>query len=229
MRRVTLPKDSLRGGILTSGAFLVVTSNPDRTSPVKRGLFILDNIVGSPPPPPPANVPLLEDSEKEFADHEPSLREVLQVHRGKPLCSACHSRMDPLGLGFENFNAMGMWREKDRGQPIESKGQLISGETFENVSDLKRILLDNYREDFYRCVTEKLMTYALGRGLTYADVHSVDRIVERLDEEGGRMSTLLAGIVDSAEFQRRRSVAAAAPATAAASTEAGTDESDKQP
>jgi hypothetical protein len=246
MRRVTLPKDSLRGGILTTGAFLVVTSNPDRTSPVKRGLFILDNLVGSPPPPPPGNVPLLEDSEKEFADHEPSLREVLEVHRGKPLCSSCHSRMDPLGLGFENFNAMGMWREKDRGQPIESKGKLISGETFENVSDLKRILLDNYREDFYRCVSEKLMTYALGRGLTYADVHSVDRIVERLDEEGGRMSTLLTGIVDSAEFQRRRNGSeaatqaaattseAAVATTAAASPEsgsgeAGTEEPGKQP
>jgi len=176
----------------------------------------------------------LEDSEKEFTDHEPSVREVLEVHRGKPLCSSCHSRMDPLGLGFENFNAMGMWREKDRGQPIESKGKLISGETFENVSDLKRILLDNYREDFYRCVTEKLMTYALGRGLTYADVHSVDRIVERLDEEGGRMSTLLHGIVDSAAFQRRRNVtegasATGSTATEAASTETGTEESGKQP
>jgi hypothetical protein len=134
--------------------------------------------------------------------------------------------MDPLGLGFENFNAMGMWREKDRGQPIESKGQLISGQTFDNVRDLKRILLDNYREDFYRCVTEKLMTYALGRGLTYADVHSVDRIVERLDEEDGRMSTLLAGIIDSAEFQRRRNVTETAPAASseAASTEAGASE-----
>jgi hypothetical protein len=170
----------------------------------------------------------LEDSEKDFTDHEPSLREVLEVHRGKPLCSACHSRMDPLGLGFENFNAMGMWREKDRGQPIESKGKLISGETFENVSDLKRILMDNYREDFYRCVTEKLMTYALGRGLTYADVHSVDRIVERLDEEGGRMPALLTGIIDSAEFQRRRNVTetASAPAstTEAASPEAAASE-----
>lgn len=207
MRRVELPKDSVRGGILTTGAFLVVTSNPDRTSPVKRGLFILDNIIGCPPPPPPGNVPQLEDSEKDFKDHEPTLREVLEVHRKAALCSSCHSRLDPLGLGFEHFNALGMWREKERGQPIESKGLLSTGESFENVHDLKHILLDQYRQDFYRCFTEKVFTYALGRGLTYDDVHSVDQIVDHLEQENGKISAVLNGIVDSAEFQKRRNQA----------------------
>ena len=111
MRKVELPADSPRGGVLTQGTVLAVTSNPTRTSPVKRGLFILENIVGSPPPPPPDAVPALEDSEKAFKDREPTLREVLEIHRRDALCSSCHSRMDPLGLALENFNAMGMWRE----------------------------------------------------------------------------------------------------------------------
>ena len=204
MRRVDLPNDSPRGGVLTMGAVLVVTSNPDRTSPVKRGLFILDNILGCPPPPPPGNVPLLEDSEKGFKDHQPTMREILEVHRSQPLCSSCHARMDPIGLGFENFNALGRWREKERGQPIETTGQLLTGEKFEDVKQLKDILLNQYREDFYRCLTEKLLTYALGRGLDYDDVDAVDQIVDRLQRENGRFSALLTGIVDSPQFEKRR-------------------------
>lgn len=204
MRRVELPEDSHRGGILTQGTVLAVTSNPTRTSPVKRGLFILDNILGTPPPPPPPDIPPLEESEKEFGDREPTLREVLEVHRGKPLCASCHSRMDPLGLALENFNAMGMWRDKERGQAIDSAGQLISGETFHNVDELKKILVNDRREDFYRCLTEKLLTYALGRGLEYYDTQTVDLIVERLEKEDGRFSALLTGIIESAPFQKRR-------------------------
>jgi hypothetical protein len=204
MRRVTLPKDSPRGGVLTHGAILTVTSNPTRTSPVKRGLFILDNLLGTPPPPPPANVPDLEESEREFKDHEPTLREVLALHRGKPLCSSCHNRMDPLGLALENFNALGMWREKERGQPIESAGKLITGESFQDIRGLKGLLANERRLDFYRCLTEKLLTYALGRGLEDYDTHTVDAIVERLDQEQGRSSALLLGIIESAPFQKRR-------------------------
>jgi hypothetical protein len=209
MRRVELPTDSPRGGVLTTGAVLVVTSNPDRTSPVKRGLFILDNILGSPPPPPPGNVPILEDSEKGFKDHQPTMREVLELHRSQPLCSSCHTRMDPLGLGLENFNALGRWREKERGQPIDTTGELLTGEKFENVQELKDILLNKYREDYYRCLTEKLLTYALGRGLTYDDVDAVDQIVNRLQQENGQFSALLTGIVNSPQFQKRRNPAMA--------------------
>lgn len=203
-RRVTLPAEDPRGGVLTHGAVLIVTSNPTRTSPVKRGLFILDNILGTPPPPPPADIPLLEDSEKEFKDKTPTLRETLAVHRGKPLCSSCHNRMDPLGLALENFNALGMWRDKERGQPIDASGKLITGEPFQDIREVRRVLATTHRLEFYRCLTEKLLTYALGRGLETYDVETVDRIVGRLDQQNGRFSALLLGIVESAPFQKRR-------------------------
>jgi hypothetical protein len=182
----------------------VVTSNPTRTSPVKRGQFILDNVLGMPSPPPPADVPALEDSEKGIKDHEPTMREALAIHREKPLCSSCHSRMDPLGLSLENFNAMGMWREKERGQAVDASGQLITGETFANARELKKILKEKHLREFYRCLTEKVMIYALGRGLEYYDVESVDRIVANLEKNDGRFSALLMGVVDSTPFQERR-------------------------
>ena len=144
MRRVTLPAESPRGGVLTHGSVLVVTSNPDRTSPVKRGLFVLDNFLGTPAPPPPANVPALEASEKDFGDHQPTLREAMELHREKPLCAGCHERMDPIGLAFEKFNAMGMWRETERKQPIDTAGQLITGETFHGVRELKSQIRRRY-------------------------------------------------------------------------------------
>jgi hypothetical protein len=204
LRRVQLPAGSPRGGLLTQGTILAVTSNPTRTSPVKRGLFILENFLGFPPPPPPPDVPALEDAAKDVKDHVPSLRETLEIHRSKALCSSCHSRMDPLGLAFENFNAMGLWREKERDQAIDSSGKLITGEPFSGVTELKHLLATERRSDFYRCVTEKLFTYALGRGLQNLDEHAVDDIVRRLEAEGGRPSALLLGIVESPQFLRRR-------------------------
>jgi hypothetical protein len=204
MRRVTLPPDSPRGGVLTMGSVLAVTSNPTRTSPVKRGLFILDNILGLPPAPPPPDIPPLEDAAKDFKGREPTLRETLELHRDKPLCSSCHNRMDPLGLAMENFNAMGMWREKERDQPVEVSGTLLTGENFSNVQELKRILADNHRHQFYECLTEKLLTYAIGRGLEYSDVETVDQIVEKLEKNDGRFSSLLMGVIESSPFQKRR-------------------------
>jgi hypothetical protein len=204
MRRVALPPDSPRGGILTHGSVLVVTSNPTRTSPVKRGVFILDHILGTPPPPPPEEVPQLEDAEKEFTDREPTLREALELHRNHALCKSCHDRMDPLGLALENFNALGMWRDTERGLPIDAAGKLVTGESFSEVRELKRILTTERRFDFYRSLTEKLLIYALGRGLEYYDVQVVDEIVERLENQEGRFSALLSGVIDSAPFQKRR-------------------------
>jgi hypothetical protein len=207
MRKVTLPEGSPRGGVLTQGSALLVTSNPDRTSPVKRGLFVLANFLGTPPPPPPANVPALEASESEFHGKEPALRDVLKVHRENPLCSSCHNRMDPIGLAFENFNGIGLWRDSERKQPIEAQGSLITGETFNSVSELKRILVTTHREDFYRTLTAKLLTYAIGRGPEYYDVETIDRIVKRLDDNDGRFSALLMGVIESAPFQRMRTQA----------------------
>ena len=205
MRLVKLPADSPRGGVLTMGSTLAVTSNPTRTSPVKRGLFILDNILGTPTPPPPPDVAALDESGKDASGRELSFREALALHRAKPLCASCHNRMDPLGLAFENFNAMGLWREQERGQPIPSvAGQLISGERFADVRALKHILATERRDDFYRCLTEKMLTYALGRGPEPCDVPAIDAIVERLQRENGRLTAVVIGIIESAPFQKRR-------------------------
>jgi len=204
LRKVTLPPDSPRGGVLTMGGILAVTSNPTRTSPVKRGLFILDNILGTPSPPPPPNIPPLENSESAVAGHPPTLREALSIHRTQPMCASCHDRLDPPGLALENFNAIGMWRDRDQGQPIETSGELATGETFHNVRELKQILVTRHRVDFYRCLSEKMLTYALGRGLEYYDVETVDQITARLQKNGGRFSALVAGVIESAPFQKSR-------------------------
>ena len=213
MRRIDLPKDSPRGGVLTQGTMLVVTSNPTRTSPVKRGLFVLDNILGTPAPPPPKAVPPLEASAESVTDHPPSLREALDIHRKDPICAGCHARMDPLGLALENFNAIGIWRDTEHDRPIDTAGKLLTGEQFQNIRDLKKVLQDEHKLDFYRCLTEKLLTYSTGRGLEYYDEPTVDAIVRRLDAEDGRFSVLLRGVVLSAPFQQQRSTTDANAAT----------------
>ena len=205
MRKVTLPKGSPRGGVLTHASVLMVTSNPTRTSPVNRGLFVLDNFLGAPSPPPPADleIPNLDEAVKETKG-ELSMRELMAKHRSMAICASCHSRFDPLGLGLENFNALGMYREKEHGRPIDAAGSLITGEEFKSVGELKQILKGSRRRDFYRCLTEKFLTYALGRGPEYNDVESIDRIVDRLEREDGRFSALLMGVIEAAPFQKRR-------------------------
>jgi hypothetical protein len=204
MRLVKLAPDSPRGGILTEGTVLAVTSNPTRTSPVKRGVFILDNILGIPPLPPPPNIPPLEDAVKGLTNRAPTLRETLAVHRENPLCASCHDQMDPFGLALENFNAMGMWRTQEFGQPIDVSGKLVTGESFADVRELKQILVKNHAEEFYRTLTQKMLTYALGRGLDYYDTETVDQIVARIEKSGGKPSALIAGIIESAPFQKSR-------------------------
>ena len=204
MRRVQLPAGSPRGGILTQGTMLAVTSNPTRTSPVKRGVFILNAILGTPPAPPPPNIPALEDAASPDKIMRMTLRENLSLHAKNPMCHSCHSRMDPLGLALENFNAMGAWRDAEMKHPVEPAGTLITGESFADVRELKHILATKHRRDYYYCVTEKLLTYALGRGLDYRDTDTVDRLVAQLEAANGRPSALLNGIVNSVPFQQRR-------------------------
>jgi hypothetical protein len=156
------------------------------------------------PPPPPADIPPLEDAAKKLKGKVPTLRESLAVHRASAACASCHNRMDPLGLAFENFNALGRWRDKERGQPIDAAGKLVTGESFTGVKELKRILVTEHRRDFYRCLSEKLLTYALGRGLEYHDTMTVDQLVDRLDSENGRPMVLIKGIIESTPFQRSR-------------------------
>ncbi|MCP5558523.1 MAG: DUF1592 domain-containing protein [Verrucomicrobiaceae bacterium] len=203
MQKVALPKDSHRGGILTHGSLLVVTSNPTRTSPVKRGLFVLENLLGTPAPPAPPNVPTLEDQKKK-QKKDITMREMMEIHREKPLCASCHARMDPLGLALENFNAVGMFRADENGSPIQTGGQLITGEKFNTIAELNQIFATSRRTDFYRCLTSKLLTYATGRGMEYYDAPTIDHIVADLEQSGGRLRTLIRGVVHSAPFQKRR-------------------------
>lgn len=188
-----------RGGLLTQASILTLTSNPTRTSAVKRGKWVLENILGAPPPPPPPNVPELSEVKLKG-----SLRQRLEQHRDNPMCASCHASMDPLGFGFENFDAVGAWREKDDGFPVEPAGKLQSGESFQTPAELRRILVRTKRPEFLRCLTGKMLTYALGRGLNYQDRCTVDQIVERLEREQDHFSALILGIVESVPFRFQR-------------------------
>ncbi|MEM0970490.1 MAG: DUF1592 domain-containing protein, partial [Verrucomicrobiota bacterium] len=205
MRKVNLPADSHRGGLLTQGSVLYVTSNPTRTSPVKRGLFVLENFLGTPAPPAPEEVPSLEEQMEENSHHARTMRELMVAHREDPLCASCHRRMDPIGLALENFNALGLWRDEEQGKRIDASGQLITGETFQNIDDLTKILAQSpsRRNDFYRCLTEKTLTYALGRGMEYYDATVIRSIAQQLQTKPG-MREFLYAIITSAPFQKRR-------------------------
>jgi mono/diheme cytochrome c family protein len=199
-RRVTLPKGSPRGGLLTQASLLTVTSNPTRTSPVKRGKWILEQILGTPPPPPPPDVPELSDAKNAVLSG--SLRQRMEQHRADPNCATCHQRMDPLGFGFENFNAVGAWRDKDGDFPIDPSGVLPSGQRFQGPVELKTVLKQK-RQEFVRCLAEKMMTYALGRGMEIHDRCAIDQIVEAVERGDFRSSRLIVTIVQSDEFRMR--------------------------
>jgi hypothetical protein len=218
MRLVTLPENSPRGGVITQAGPLLVTSNANRTSPVKRGVYVLENFLGLQPHDPPPNVPALDDAAAGKDGKELSFRETLERHRADPLCASCHKLMDPIGLALENFNAIGTFRKQEFGEPIDASGTLVTGEEFKDANDLKQILMTSHRENFYRCLTEKVLTYALGREVGYYDTETVDQIVARLEAENGRFSVLLRGVIDSAAFQKRRSITP--PATAVSSAAA---------
>ncbi len=199
-QRVAL-QNSARGGILTQASVLTVTSNPSRTSPVKRGRWVLEQILGSPPPPPPPNVPELE--EEHDAITGTTLRERLEQHRDDPACANCHAKMDPIGFAMENYNAIGRYRTKDGEQDIDTAGQLPDGTSFEGFSDLKHIL-KNRKKQFAQCLTEKMLTYAIGRGLEYYDRPTIERIVTELETKDYRISVLITEIVKSDPFRLRR-------------------------
>ena len=200
-RRVKLPAN--RGGILTQASILTLTSNATRTSPVKRGKWVLDEILNTPPPPPPPNVPELSE-EKQLTG---SLRQVMEMHRANALCASCHQRMDPIGFAFENYNAIGAWRDKDGKFPIDPSGVLPDGRSFQGPGELKAILKSK-KDLFSRCLAEKMLTYALGRGLEYYDRLAVDKIVGALQENNYRFSTLLLEVVKSEPFQMRTALGA---------------------
>ena len=200
MQRVSL-NDANRGGVLSMAGVLTLTSYPLRTSPVLRGRWVLDEILGTPPPPPPPLVPSLppDDKPKEGL----TMRQQLEKHRSKAECAACHQRMDPLGFGFENFDAIGRWRTELGGEPVDSTGVLTTGETFQGPAELKKILLTK-KETFARNMTDRMLAYALGRGLEFHDRPAVKQVMTALAREDYRGSTLILEIAKSFPFQYRR-------------------------
>ena len=200
-QRVSL-RGNRRGGLLTQAGILTVTSNPTRTSPVKRGKWVLENLLGTPPPPPPPNVPELKEGQEAVLRR--TLRQRMEQHRVDPNCAACHARMDPIGFGLENYDAIGAWRAKDGEFPIDASGKLVSGESFKGAAEFKRILLKQKRDEFVRCLTEKMLTYALGRGLEYYDQCAVDQITKNLAKNRYKLSSLVVEVIKSAPFQMRR-------------------------
>jgi hypothetical protein len=201
-RRVAVADDA-RKGLLGKGAILLVTSHAGRTSPVVRGKWILDNLLGTPPPPPPPDVPALEEKSATSEPH--SVRERLERHRASPACAGCHKLMDPLGLALENFDAVGAWRVDDEGSPIDASGQLVDGTPVDGVVTLRQAIL-RQPEMFVRTLTSKLLVYGLGRGLTYHDMPVVRGIVRDAARSGDRFSSLILGVVHSRPFLMRGSV-----------------------
>jgi hypothetical protein len=197
-RRVTL-QDDARRGLLGKGAILMVTSRADRTAPVLRGKWILENVLGTPPPPPLPNVPPLVAS-SEAAPR--TLRERMEQHRASPTCAGCHKVLDPLGFALENFDGVGAWRTREAGLPIDASGLLADGTKVDGVVALRNALVAR-ADIFVQTLTEKLMIYALGRGLKAYDMPAVRDIVRQTEKQDHRFSALIMGVVTATPFQMR--------------------------
>lgn len=198
-RRVDLT-GTPRGGVLTHASVLTVTSYPTRTSPVLRGKWVLDNLLGEPPPPPPPDIPAIEEG---VSGTLVSLREQLERHRSDTACASCHARMDPLGFALEHFDAIGRWREKEGELEIDASAALPTGQAFEGAHGLRTVLA-RQGDAFAKALAEKMMTYALGRGLGPADGPAITAVTDRMRKNEHRFSSLVLGIVESLPFQRRR-------------------------
>ena len=196
-RRVSL-EGTKRGGLLTHASVLTVTSNPTRTSPVKRGKWVLENLLNIPPPPAPADVPELEKSKLVG-----TLRERMEQHRSNPACAVCHNMMDPIGFAMENFDAVGLWRLRDGRDKIDPTGELPDGTRFSGHEELTKILSTTRREQFVRCLAEKMLIYALGRGTEYYDKCAIDKIVSDIRGQDYRFAYMIAAIIQSDPFQKQ--------------------------
>lgn len=224
-RRVDLTDVPHRGGFLGMASVLAVSSHPYRTSPVLRGKWILETLLGEPPPPPPPNVPELEEPEDNA--QPATLRQRLEIHRDNPTCATCHDRIDPLGFSLENYDVLGQWRESDHGQPVDAQGTLPDGTTFNGAEELKEILMGR-SESVIRNLTRKMLGFALARGLTFEDMCAVDAIVADLKESGYQSHILLKGIVKSVPF-RYKSVNHRQAHTTRGESESDRQNSGKQP
>ncbi len=199
-RKVDLTTDQ-RGGILTQGAVLAVSSYPNRTSPTIRGKYVLSNVLGTPPPPPPPDVPALDTTR---VGSDISLRQQLEIHRANPVCASCHSKMDVLGFGLENYNAIGKWRTMDGKFPVDVGGTMPNGKSFQTAAEMRAVLEGSDMPQVTRCLTEKVMTYALGRGMQAYDNRTLNQIQKKVDAGGARFQTLIYEVVRSLPFQSRR-------------------------
>ncbi len=202
-RRITLPPDSPRGGLLGQGSILTLTSYATRTSPVLRGKWILENILSAPPPPPPPNIPPLK-TEASDSGKPLTMRQAMVMHRANPVCASCHARMDPIGFAMDNFDAVGQWRDTDAGQPIDASGVLPEGTKFNGVAELKKALL-RQPEQFVDTIAEKLLMYAIARNVQYYDRPAIRNIVRQAAASNYTFASLVLGVVKSAPFQMRKS------------------------
>lgn len=189
-----------RGGMLTQGGILVITSNPTRTNIVRRGQFILDKMLGMAPPPAPGDIPPLDEKEARFG--KLTLRQQFEAHRKDSGCAGCHALLDPIGFALENYDAIGRWRDTDHKQPVDTSGKLIRGQEFKNAQDLREILVRDMKGDFVRCLSENLLTFALGRGLEYSDRPAVHEIVKRAEAGGYKFHDIILAVTESVPFQR---------------------------
>lgn len=194
--------EGVRGGVVTMAGVLTATSNPDRTSPVKRGKWVLAELMGAPPPDPPPGITALEEVTK-HSDKPLSMREQMALHREDPSCAVCHEQMDAIGLALENYDLVGRWRTEDNVGMIDASGELPTGEKINGAADLTTILIER-RDAFRRCLAEKLLTYALGRGLEYYDECAIREIAARTAENDDKMRSLILAVVESTPFQQRR-------------------------
>lgn len=192
-----------RRGILGHGSFLTLSSHATRTSPVLRGKYVLENLLNTPPPPAPANVPGLPGKKRDDGEIL-TLREEFELHRKKPACASCHALMDPIGFGLENFDGVGRWRDEDRGKPLDTADQMITGQKFANGGEMRDILIEDYKGEFHRAVAVKLLTYALGRGLEFYDRPAIDEVVMKANEDEGRFLAYIYAVAESVPFQYRR-------------------------
>lgn len=199
-RQVSL-KDTARRGLLGQGSFLTMTSHANRTSPVLRGKYVLENLLNTPPPPAPPNVPSLSDH---HGNGGLTLRQELEQHRKDPVCASCHSLMDPIGFGLENYDGVGRWRDQDRDQPIDTADKLVTGQNFKNSVELRNIIIRDYKKEFHRAVGVKMLTYSIGRGIEYYDRPAIDEIVLKAGRDDGRFITWITAVAESVPFQYRR-------------------------
>jgi hypothetical protein len=198
----------VRRGLLGKGAFLVTTAKPERTSPVTRGKWIMTNIIGMSPPEPPANVPPLKPRNVDATGNlrEPTMREKMVDHRVRADCIRCHRLMDPIGFTLENFDGIGLWRTKDEGTPIDNADTVYDGTKISGPQGLRQWIVDGYSDQFVEVAGEKLLTYALGRGVEYGDMPLVRSIARRTEKDGNRLSALVLAVVQSKAFQMNMKV-----------------------